>query len=129
MDLEKILEAASRLGHFLNQNEIVKRHQELSGKLEKDDDTRTLLDEYLEFTALFRQKEQDGKVIEVEEKQRFKELTEKVGANSLIKEFMATQAYYVDILRQVNEAIADPKGEPPKESSIITPDNDKRIII
>ena len=44
-------------------------------------------------------------------------------------EFTATQAYYMNIMQQVNEAIANPKGDPPKESTIITPENDKGIIL
>ena len=42
---------------------------------------------------------------------------------------MATQAYYINLLTQVNEAVANPTGPPPKKSDIILPGDDTGIII
>lgn len=127
--MEKILEAANRLGHLLRRNEIVKRYTDITQKLEKDEEAKKLLDEYASFTAEFREKEEKGRTIEVDEKKKLAELNEKIKENALISEFIATQAYYLNILQQVNEAIANPKGEPPRESTIITPEDNKGIIL
>lgn len=127
--MEEILKKASELGHLLRQNDIVKRYRELAEKLEKNEESRALLDELLEATHAFQKKEEAGAAIEVEEKKRLSELQEKSRNDALINEFLATQMYYLNLLTQVNEAIAQPKGEPPKKSDIILPGEDKGIII
>ncbi len=127
--MEKILEAASRLGHLLNENDIVKRFRNLSEKLDKDQEAKKLLEEYLDFIQKYQELESKGSVIEVPDKQKMTDLTEKIKKHSLINEYFATQAYYMDVMRQINEAISNPKGDPPKKSTIITPNDDKQIII
>lgn len=127
--MEKILEAASNLGHLLNKNEIVQRFKEVTTKLDQDEEARKLLEEYAAFVEEYRAKEEQGTTIEVDEKKKLTELNEKIKSHTLIGEFMATQAYYMNLMAQVNEAIANPKGEPPKESTIITPEDNKGIIL
>jgi len=127
--MEKILKKAYELGHLLKQNDIIKRFTELSEKLEKDEDAKKLLEELITSTREFEAKEKEGSTIEVAEKKAFSELQEKVKNNDLVNEFLATQSYYVNILSQVNEAIANPQGDPPKDSDIILPGEDKGIII
>lgn len=127
--MEKILKKANELGHLLKQNDIVKRFRELADKLEKDEEAKSIIDELLKATQLFQEKEQAGEPIEVDDKKAIAELQEKAKNNSLVSEFMATQSYYISLLSQINEAIANPQGEPPKDSNIILPDSDKGIII
>lgn len=127
--MEKILEAANRLGHLLAQNDIVKRYTDILEKLHKDEEAKNLLDEYIVFLNDYRRKEEEGTVIEVEDKKKLTELNEKVKESSLINEFMATQGYYMNIMQQVNEKIARPEGDPPRESTIITPGDDKSIFL
>lgn len=128
--MENILKKAHELGHLLNNNEIVMRFRELSEQLDKDEDSKKLLEELVIASQEYEKKTREGAVIEVEEKQKISDLQNKAKENELISEFMATQTYYFSILSQVNEAIANPQGEPPKDSNIILPnDNDKNIII
>ncbi len=127
--MEKILEAANRLGHLLAQNDIVKRYTEILEELHKDENAKNLLDEYIVFINDYRRKEEEGAVIEVEDKKKLTEMSEEVKESNIINEFMATQGYYMNIMQQVNEKIARPEGDPPKESKIITPGDDKRIIL
>jgi cell fate (sporulation/competence/biofilm development) regulator YlbF (YheA/YmcA/DUF963 family) len=127
--MEKILEAANTLGHLLKKNEIVTRYHEFGEELEKNEEAKKLLDEYMEFTTKYRMKEEKGEAIEVSDKEELSEFQEKLQKNELITKFMATQAYYMSIIQKVNERISNPEGEPPKESSIITPGNDTKIIV
>jgi cell fate (sporulation/competence/biofilm development) regulator YlbF (YheA/YmcA/DUF963 family) len=128
--MEKILKKANELGHLLKANEIVNRYQDVVKKLEGSDDSRKLMEELANMSQAFEEMEKSGKPIEPDMKKDLAELQEKAKADALIGEFLATQAYYVNILTQVNEAIANPQGEPPKESEIILPgDMDKGIII
>ena len=127
--MEEILKKANELGHLLRRNEIVKRFTELSERLEKDEEAKKVLEELLQATHEFQRKEDEGVPIEVEEKRRLTELQEKAKDNTLVSEFLATQVYYINILAQVNEAIANPKGEPPRTSNIIMPGEDSGIIV
>jgi len=127
--MEKILKKANELGHLLNQHEIVLRFRSLAEKLESDEAAKEVLNELMECTQNFQEKEAKGETIEVEEKKQLSELQEKAKENSVVSEFLATQVYYVNLLTQINEAIANPKGDAPKESDIILPGDDKGIII
>jgi cell fate (sporulation/competence/biofilm development) regulator YlbF (YheA/YmcA/DUF963 family) len=56
------------------------------------------------------------------------ELSEKVSQNQLIKEFIATQTYFYNLMIHIQNAISEPKGEPIKPSKIITPGSSGKII-
>lgn len=127
--MEEILKKANELGHLLNQNEIVRRYRDLAKQLEENETSRQLLEEFAQLSQEYQRKEQAGGVIEVEEKQKLRELEEKVRSDSLIAQFLATQGYYMTILSQVNEAISNPKGEPPATSNIILPNQASKIIL
>jgi len=130
LQMDRILKKANELGHLLNQNEIVRRFRDLSEKLGRDEEARKLMEELIETTQLLEDKERAGKPIEVEEKRRMAELQKKTSESRTLQEFLATQAYYIQILSHVNEAIANPQGEPPRDSGIILPgENDRKIII
>lgn len=126
--LEKILQKANELGHLLAQNEIVKRYRELAAKLDNASESRALLGDYVEALRDYDSKVRTGSVIEVEEKRKVADLEEKIRSDSILKEFLATQGYYLHLMEQVNDAIADPKGAPPKDSPIIVPGQGPRII-
>ena len=128
-NLEKVLEAANTLGHLLKQNEIVKRYQALAVQIDEDEEARALLEEIAEAADTLRAKEQSGGVIEIEEKKRMQELEEKIQNHPVISDFIATQTYYMSLMTQVNQTIADPQGEPPRDSLIVTPDDAPKIIL
>jgi cell fate (sporulation/competence/biofilm development) regulator YlbF (YheA/YmcA/DUF963 family) len=127
--MEKILKKANELGHLLNGSDIVKRFRSLAEKMEKDETARGILNELMDSTRIFQEKEAGGAPIEVDEKRTLAELQNKAKENSLVSEFLATQVYYVNLLTQINEAIANPQGDPPKESDIILPGDSKGIIL
>lgn len=127
--MEEILKKAYELGHLLNAHEIVQRYRELSYQLEHSETSRELLEQFAEASQSYQRKEQMGVPIEVEEKRAIQDLEDKVHSDSLIAEFLATQGYYLTLLSQVNEAIANPQGEPPKTSNIILPNQDPGIIL
>ena len=127
--MEKILQKANELGHLLKQHEIVRRFNELSDRLDRDPESKKLLDEFAQFSMEYQQLEQSGAPIEVETKQQLSQYEEKIKTNDLIAEFLATQSYYMALLTQVNEAISNPTGEPPTDSGIIMPDSGSSKII
>lgn len=127
--MQEILKKAYELGHLLNNHEIVRRFRDISQKLENTQSSRELLEEFALASQAYQRKEQAGAPIELEEKKTLQELEDKVRSDSLIAEFLATQDYYMMLLSQVNEAIANPQGDPPQTSSIILPNQDSKIVL
>jgi cell fate (sporulation/competence/biofilm development) regulator YlbF (YheA/YmcA/DUF963 family) len=126
--MEEILKKANELGLMIKGTEISARFEEISKKIENDKEAKNLLEDYVKVTQEFQEKESEGRPIEIEEKKKIQELSEKVSQNQLIKEFIATQTYFYNMMIQIQNAISDPKGEPIKESKIITPGSSGKII-
>jgi cell fate (sporulation/competence/biofilm development) regulator YlbF (YheA/YmcA/DUF963 family) len=126
--MEEILKKANELGLLIKGSDLSVRFEEISKKIEDDKESKSLLEEYARVTQEFQEKESEGRPIEVEEKKKITELSEKVSQNQLIKEFIATQTYFYNMMIQIQNAISDPKGEPIKESKIITPGGSGKII-
>lgn len=126
--MEEILNKANELGLMIKGTELFQRFEELRKELAADEEAKKILDEYAKNSEVIMKKEQAGEPIEVEEKEKIQELTEKVTANELLKEFIATQSYYMNMLMMVQKAITEPKGEPIAESKIIKPNSGGKII-
>ncbi len=128
-NMEAILEKANELGLMIKGTDLYRRFEELSKKLDADAEARNLLEEYAKFSEEMHEKEKSGGVIEVHEKQRLQEFAEKVSESQLIKEYIATQTYFLNLMMQVQRTISDPKGEPISPSRIITPGSGSGKII
>ncbi|MDY6968435.1 MAG: YlbF family regulator [Spirochaetota bacterium] len=126
--MEEILETANKLGLMIKGTELYERFEELSKKLESDKESKDLLEEFAKISEEMNVKEQSGSTIEVEEKKKINDITEKVSKNQLLKEFIATQSYYMNMMMQIQKAISQPKGEPIRKSKIIKPDSSGKII-
>ena len=126
--MEEIIKKANELGLMIKGTEVYTRFEELAKKLEADSEARGLLEEYAKATQAIQEKEADGSVIEVEEKQKLQELNDKVSESDLIKEYIATNTYYLNMVMQIQKAISEPEGEPIKESKIIKPGDSGKII-
>ncbi len=126
--MEELIKKANELGLMIKGTEIASRFEELSKKLDNDLKAKNLLEEYINVMQSFQEKESKGSAIEVDEKKKIQELSEEVAKNQLIKEYIATQTYFYNMMVQIQNAISDPKGEPIKESKIITPGSSGKII-
>ncbi len=126
--MEEILKKANELGLMIKGTEVFSRFEELSKQLEADSESKALLEEYAKFSQEFQEKEAQGKAIEVEDKQKLQEMNDKLSENALIKEYIATNSYYINMLMQIQKVISEPEGEPIKESKIIKPGNNGKII-
>jgi cell fate (sporulation/competence/biofilm development) regulator YlbF (YheA/YmcA/DUF963 family) len=126
--MEELLQKANELGLMIKGTEISARFEEISNKLENDKEAKALLEEYIKITQEFEEKNASGGVVEIEEKKKIQDLSEKVSQNQLIKEFIATQTYFYNMMVQIQNTISDPKGDPIKPSKIITPGSQGKII-
>ncbi len=126
--MEELIKKANELGLMIKGTGLYKRYEEMSRKLEADADAKALLDEYGRLSEQLQEKEAQGAPIEVAEKQSMQEMVEKVTANQLIKEYIATQSYFFNLMMHVQKAISEPQGEPIEESKIIKPGQPGKII-
>ncbi len=126
--MEEILQKANELGLMIKGTELYKRYEEISEKLEKDADARKLLEDYIQVSDEMYRKEHSGAAIEVEEKKKLQEMNEKISESQLIKEYLATQTYFLNLMMQIQKVINEPKGEPISQSRIIKPGSGGKII-
>ncbi|HQO03952.1 MAG TPA: YlbF family regulator [Spirochaetota bacterium] len=126
--MEEILAKANELGLMIRGSEIYTRFAELSQKIDSNDEARVLLEEFIQKSNELSEKEKAGNPIEVHEKEEITVLSEKVAANDIIKEFIATQTYYYNLVIMVQKIINDPQGDPITESKIVKPGNPGKII-
>ncbi len=127
--MEAILEKANELGLMIKGTDLYRRFEELSKRLDADAEAKGLLEEYAKFSDELHEKEKSGGAIEVHEKQRLQEFAEKVSGNQLIKEYIATQTYFMNLMMHVQRAISEPKGDPITPSKIVTPGSGSNKII
>ncbi|HON78649.1 MAG TPA: YlbF family regulator [Spirochaetota bacterium] len=126
--MEEILAKANELGLMIKGSEVYTRFADLSQQIENNDEARVLLEEFVQKSNELSEKEKAGHPVEVHEKEEITELSEKVAANDLIKEFIATQTYYYNLVIMVQKIINDPQGDPITESKIVKPGNPGKII-
>lgn len=126
--MEEIIKKANELGLMIKGSDLYKRYVDLSKKLEADKEARRLLEEYSEFASGYHEKEEKGGTIEVEEKKKLEDFNERMAKNDLIREFLATNSYYMNLMLLIQQAITEPEGEPISESKIIKPGEKGKII-
>lgn len=126
--MEEIIKKANELGLMIKGTDISMRFEELSKKVSGDEESKSLLEDYIKLMQEFQEKESRGAAIEVEEKNKLKEMSEKVSGNELLKEYIATQTYFINLMMQIQQAISEPKGDPIRPSKIVTPGSSGKII-
>ncbi len=126
--MEEILKKANELGLMIKDSDLYRRFSELSKNIEADQAARTLLEQYISFSEKLMEKEEKGLAIEVDEKKKLEDLGKQVSESNLIKEYIATQTYFFNLLMKVQEIINNPQGDPIPESRIIKPTASGGII-
>jgi len=126
--MEEIIKQANDLGLMIKGTDVYKKYVEVVQKLDKEEESRKLLEEFVKLNEQVQQKEHSGQPVEVEEKQKLEELSAKVSENELLKEFISAQTYYMNLMMQIQKAISEPEGEPIDESKILKPSDPGKII-
>ena len=126
--MEEIIKKANELGLMIRGTELFKRYEEVSKKLEADAASKKLLEEFAQASEEVYQKEISGMPIEVDDKKRLQGLNDKVSQNDLLKEYIATQTYFMNLMMQIQKVISEPKGEPIEQSRIIKPNAPNKIM-
>jgi len=103
--VKAIVELAGRLGKAIAEAPEAARLRVAREEMGKDETATKLLKDFREQNDRIDQLQQDGKSIEVEDKHKLQTLREQLTASETFKKFSAAQVDYIDLMRQVNEAL------------------------
>lgn len=107
---EELLQQATALGAALAEHERVKAFLAAQQAVQRDAAAQQSLRAYSEYAQLIHTKEAQQQPIEPEEKHKLAELEQELSASDIVKELMRRQADYLELMREVNDAISAPIG-------------------
>lgn len=107
---QEIITAATDLGKLIASHDSAKRFEDVLKKLSQDVDAQRLLNDLNRHATKISQKEMQGQPIEVHEKHEIEKLRQSVARNAVLRDFQVAQMDYVDLMRQVDEAMAGRTG-------------------
>jgi cell fate (sporulation/competence/biofilm development) regulator YlbF (YheA/YmcA/DUF963 family) len=103
--MDPIIDLAAKLGKAIGQSQQALALRAAREEMHKQPELEKLLQQYQEQAQKIGQMEDENKPIEVEDKRRLQELHDKLVASEVFKKFTSVQVDYVDLMRQVNEAL------------------------
>lgn len=101
----EIIDKAQELGKLLGHHEAVTKLETVLKSFQEDVEAQRLFNDYQRHVAKIGQKEAQGQPIEVDEKRTLTELQNNVVQNPILREMQVKQMDYLDLMRQVDEAI------------------------
>ncbi|HPC23409.1 MAG TPA: YlbF family regulator [Phycisphaerae bacterium] len=110
----ELLEKARELGEALARHERVRAYLAAQQAVRQDEQAQTLLRDYARHVDHLRELEASRRPIEVADKHKAADLEAHIAGNARLKELMRMQADYVELINQVNQAIAAPLNPPPQ---------------
>ncbi len=102
---ERLLTEARRLGGIIAANPVVQAYQDLARQLELDVAARQLLEQFEQGMEALAVMEATGQPIALADKQQMQSLQQSVALHPLLKKLIAAQTQYMQLMRQVQEAI------------------------
>ncbi len=112
---EDILRRARELGKLIADHEAARQLTETLESLKQDTDAQRALSDFERHVQSLGEKQEAGKPIEVEDKRKLESLQLAVARNPLLRDLQIRQMNYLDLLRQVEEAMRQ-EYEPPELS-------------
>lgn len=103
--MQAIVELARQLGKAVADSAQAARLQEARKALEADARLVQTLNDFQAHTDRLSQLEAQQKPIEVADKQKLEDLHRQLISSDLFKKYTAAQVEYVDLMRQVNDAL------------------------
>ncbi len=103
--MSAIIELANRLGKAIADSPQAAALREARQGLEDHPEVKELLRNFREQSTKIMQLEAEQKPVDVEDKHKLQDLQTKLVATEVFKKFTAAQVEYIDMMRQVNEAM------------------------
>ena len=104
-DTQEILRAAGNLGAIVATHPAVAAYKETIRQLDLDIGAKSLLQQYEQLVEVLSMKEAQMQPIEVAEKKQFEQLQQSIMMNPTLKKFGQVQHDYMELMKQVQEAI------------------------
>ena len=102
---DDILKKARELGDLIAEHPAAKKLEDLLQRLQNDTEAQRVMTDYERHVRTVAEKEQQGKPIEVEDKQKLKKLQMGVIRNPILRDLQTAQMDYLDLMRRVDEAM------------------------
>ena len=109
---QEILAAARDLGKLIGDHEAAKKVARAAGQLNDDTEAQRVLNDYQRQAQAVAEKEAQRKPVEVADKRQLEALHEELIRNALLREFQMAQMDYIDLMRQVDDAISGTPSTP-----------------
>ena len=114
---QDILDTARKLGEMIAETDAAQKMEDAVKKLQEDTQAQRALNDYTRHLQTLAEKEQQGQPIEVSDKKKLQELQTVMIRNPLLRELQVAQMDYVDLMREVDEAISPPGADLPGPAS------------
>jgi len=118
---QDILTRARELGGMIAEHDTAKKLAAAVERLQKDTDAQRAVHDLNRHYQAVAEKQAAGKPIEVEDKRKLESLQLAVAKNAVLRDLQVLQMDYVDLLRQVDDAIQG-EGEAEAISPPVNPD-------
>ncbi|MCK4871608.1 MAG: YlbF family regulator [Phycisphaerales bacterium] len=102
---EELLKAARDLGTLLVEHPAAAKFRELVATLDADAQAKQLLQDYDAAERAIAEKLSAQQPVEVDDKRTAQELKQQVAMHPVLREMPMIEADYVNLMRQVNDAI------------------------
>lgn len=115
---DDILTKARELGGLIAAHDAAVKLAATMDRLQKDTDAQRAVNDLNRHYDAVARKQAEGKPIEVEDKRKLETLQLAVAKNPVLRDLQTHQMDYVDLLRQVDDAIqgeAGPADVPPRQ--------------
>ncbi len=109
--MKEILDKANELGLMLKSTEAFIEFNNIKETIELDETASGVLAQYNAVAEEIQLKQQSGIEIESYEQEQFRELTQKVIANTQLKEYLTKRDNYMELLMLIHEAMNPEQGE------------------
>ena len=113
--MSAITELAGRLGKAIAQSPEAVALREARAALNAEPEVSQLLKDFQAQSDKIQQAEAGGKPVEVEDKHTLQNLQDKLVASEVFKKYTAAQVNYIDLMRQVNQAMQQELPGTPEE--------------
>lgn len=109
---EELIAKAAELGKLIAQHEAAKNLASATAKLKSDPSATQAIQGFNRLLQTLAMKEQAGMPIEPAEKRQLENLQQTVATNLSLRAFQTAQVAYVDLMRQVDEALTSAGPDP-----------------
>ena len=103
--MDQVIELAKRLGKQLSAHERTAELKRAQQGVDSDSDAGELVKSYQKQMQRIAELEKDQKPIEVADKQKLRDLEEKISINPALSNLTRRQVDFVEMMRKVKEAI------------------------